>query len=246
MNSALDDLVRRLVAAHDGGEPVGAVPADLVPADLAAVYALQDRVIGQLGPVGGWKIMAGASGDPICAPIPLSRYFPDGAEIDASRHRLILVEVEVAVQLGADLMPGADVEAAVASLHPALEFIGNPFFDRDATARNLQLGDLQSNGAVVVGPILSRDMAEGLASLPATLDYDGQTVKSGEGGAGWADILAALSWLAPHAAERGLPLRAGQVIITGSRVLAPLTGARVIEGRFGTWGQVEAKCRFTA
>lgn len=246
MTSALDALARNLAGAHDGGDPVGPVSPELVPTDMAGVYALQDRIIEHLGPVGGWKIMAGGEGEPLCSPIPLNRYFPDGAELDAGRHRLIIAEVEVAVQLGADLAPGGSVEAAVASLHPVLEFIGNPFVDRDATARHLQLGDLQSNGAVVVGPPLDRAVTETLSTLPVGLDYDGQTVKSGEGGAGWADIVAALDWLAPHAAARGLPLRAGQVIITGARLLAPLTGARDIAGTLGQWGRVSARCRFTA
>lgn len=246
MTSALNALARSLAGAHDGGAPVGPVSADLVPADLAGVYALQDRIIEQLGPVGGWKVMAGGEGEPLCSPIPLNRYFPEGAELDANRHRLIITEVEVAVQLAADLSPGGSVEDAIASLHPVLEFIGNPFVDRDATERNLQLGDLQSNGAVVVGPALDRGVIDALGALPVGLDYDDQTVKSGEGGASWTEIVAALEWLAPHAAARGLPLRAGHIIITGARILAPVTGARTIVGTLGPWGQVSARCRFTA
>lgn len=246
MISTPEELVRRLAAAHDGGEPVGAVSPDLIPADLVGVYALQDRIMALLGPLGGWKILAGAEGEPLCSPIPLSRYLPDGADIDAGRHRLIIAEVEVAVQLGADLTPGSEVEAAIASLHPVLEFIGDPFADRSGAERNLQLGDLQSNGLVVVGPALDRSVIGALSTLPVGLDYDEQTVKAGEGGASWNDIVAALTWLASHAAGRGLPLRAGQIIITGARLLAPLTGARMIDGTLGEWSSVTAKCRFTA
>lgn len=244
MTSAHDDLARRLVAAHDGGALIGSVAPELVPASLAEVYALQDRVIAHAGPVGGWKIMAGGEGEPLCAPIPANRLHEDGAEIAVAHHRIFLAEVEFAVKLGADLAPGAPVETAIASVHPALELIANPFIDRDASARNLQLADLQSNGAVVVGPALDHAITDRLETLHVGLDLDGQTVKTIETGASWSAVIAALAWLAPHAAARGLPLRAGQVVITGARVLADLNGATAATGTLGATGRVSA--RFTA
>ena len=62
-------------------------------------------------------------------------------------------------------------------------------------------------------------------------------------GASWDDIVAALVWLAPHAEARGLPLKAGQTIITGARIAAPLGTPETVEGKFGDWGRVTA--RFT-
>jgi 2-keto-4-pentenoate hydratase len=243
MNSAQDDLARRLIAAHEGGEPVGTVAPELVPTSLEEVYALQDRVIAHAGEIGGWKIMAGGEGEPLCAPVPASRYYDEGAELDAGHHRLIIAEVEFAVKLGADLTPGVAVEQAIASLHPVLEFIANPFVDRDAMARNLLLGDLQSNGAIVVGPALDRSILDNLTTLKVGLDTDGSTVKTADTGASWTDVVAALGWLAQHAAARGLPLSAGQVIITGARVLAPLGGAAEIAGTLGAWGRVSARLK---
>ncbi|KRA96744.1 hypothetical protein ASD83_16850 [Devosia sp. Root685] len=247
MTDSQETLVKALVAAHDGGPLVGPVDAALVPADMAAVYAMQNSVIAGIGPVGGWKIMAGAQGDPICAPIPANRFFANGAALDAKTHRHFLAEVEVAVLLGADLYGAPnrfEVEAAIASVNPALEMIANPFTDRDATPRNLQLGDLQSNGAVVVGPALSNDIRATLAALPVSLLLDGKNAKDTATGASWDDIVAALVWLAPHAEARGFPLKAGQTVITGSRVLAPLAGADLVEGRLGDWGKVSARCTY--
>lgn len=245
MTQSLESLVEALIAAHDGGPLVGPVDAANVPADMPAVYAMQDRIIAGIGPVGGWKVMAGGEGDPICAPIPSNRFFPNGAVLEAKTHRFIIAEVEVAVLLGADLFgkPNRfEVEDAVASIHPVLEMVANPFVDRDATPRNVQLGDLQSNGAVVTGPAVSNDIKSALATLPVVLSYGGKAVKDATAGASWDDIVAALVWLAPHAEARGMPLKAGRTIITGARVVLPLGDAELIEGKLGEWGKVSARC----
>lgn len=240
----VDDLAEALIRAHDGGPLIATVPAHLVPPDMAAVHALQDLILGKIGPLGGWKVMAGGEGEPLCAPIPANRYFAEGEPLDAGRHRLILVELEVAVRLGRDLPAAASlpmVEAAIEAVLPALELIGNPFVDRDAMDFNTKLGDLQSNGAVVVGAPFATDLRANVGTLPAALTHDGELVKSGQGGADWSQILAAMQWLATHAAGRGLPLTKGQVIITGSRVLAPMGEARAILGQFGEHGMVQLR-----
>ena len=206
MIDTLDTLAAALVAAHDGGPLVDKVPEHLIPADMDEVYALQDRIIGHIGGVGGWKIAAGAEGEPLCAPIPANRYFPDGATLDATKHRFIIAEVEVAVRLRSDVEADADAEAVAAAIEgvlPVLELVGNPFAHRDATERRLQLGDLQSNGAVIVGPDMNDAIRADLASLPVGLSYDGVTAKENQSGASWEAIIAALMWLAPHAAKRG-------------------------------------------
>ncbi|MEQ8598600.1 MAG: hypothetical protein RLP98_01640 [Devosia sp.] len=238
---SIAELAAALIAAHDGGPLVDQVPERLLPTDLDAIYRLQDTVIAQIGPVGGWKVAAGLGDPPLCAPIPANRFLATADLIDGEKHRIFLAEIEVAVQLGEDLPSGATpeaVEAAIASLHPAIELIGNPFVDRDATPRNLQLGDLQSNGAVVVGKEMDRAMMEALDALPVALELDGKPAHAVDKGASWRDIVGAIAWLAGHAEQRGHGLRAGQVIITGARVLAPLNGATMIEGVLGDWGRV--------
>lgn len=247
MTASQETLVKALIAAHDGGPLVGPVDAADVPADMAAVYDMQNRIIAGIGPVGGWKIVAGGQGEPLCSPIPANRFFANGVELDAKTHRHFIAEVEVAVLLGSDLFgkPNKfEVEAAIASVNPVLEMVANPFTDRDATPRNLQLGDLQSNGAVVVGPAVSNDIRADLPTLAVSLVYDGSVAKDVATGASWDDIVAALVWLAPHAEARGFPLKAGQTIITGARVAAPLGTADLVEGKLGNWGKVSARCTY--
>ncbi|MCS6758844.1 MAG: hypothetical protein MO852_07270 [Candidatus Devosia euplotis] len=111
MLEKIDDLAAQLIAAHDGGALIANVPANLTPTDMAGVYGLQDLILDRLGPVGGWKVMAGGQGEPTCVPIPANRYFDNGARLKSSRHRFVLPEVEVAVRLGCDLPAGADASA---------------------------------------------------------------------------------------------------------------------------------------
>jgi 2-keto-4-pentenoate hydratase len=247
MTETIADFAARLIAAHDGGPLIDAVPPHLVPADAAGAYTLQNEIIGQIGPVGGWKILAGGQGEPTCSPIPANRYFANGASISSARHRFVLAEVEIAVKLGTDLGANADAaatEAAIASLHPVLEMVGSPFVDRDAIAANAKMGDLQSNGAVIVGPALDPAIKTELTTLPVRLLLDGAEAKAATAGASWAAIVEALRWLASHAAARGLPLRAGHVIITGARVVSPHVPATLIEGDMGKWGKVSASMTY--
>jgi 2-keto-4-pentenoate hydratase len=232
MSETIAAFAARLIAAHDGAPLIDTVPDHLVPADAAGAYALQDEIIGQIGTVGGWKILAGASALS-CSPIPANRF--------------VLAEVEIAVKLGADLGADADaaaVEAAIASLHPILEMVASPFVDRDAIAANAKMGDLQSNGCVIVGPALDPAIKTELTTLPVRLLLDGTEAKAATAGASWATIVEALRWLASHAAARGLPLSAGQVIITGARALAPHAPAALVVGDLGKWGKVSASMTY--
>ncbi len=240
MTQTLAALAAQLIAAHDGGALIETAPA-IAPEDRAGAYALQDEIVRQLGAVGGWKIAAHQSGERLCSLLPQNRYFGPETKLDGVKHRFFLAEVEVAVRLSADLAPGADrqaVEAAISGLHPALEMIANPFLDRPAMPPNLVLGDLQSNGAIVVGPAFDDGIRAELGTLNVALEFDGRPVHAVQDGATWEQIVDSLVWLAGHAAGRGQPLRSGQVIITGSRALLALDGAREISGRFGEWGVI--------
>lgn len=242
MYSSLDDLAQALIDAHEGGPLVNDVPAALVPQDNAGAFALQDAIISRLGAVGGWKVAAGSGPEPMCSPLPAKRYFSDGAQLDGVKHRFVLVEVEVAVTLGADLTASAspaDVEAAIASIHPALEFVGSPFPDRAAQSRNLLNGDLQSNGAVVLGPVVSLPH-DALATQATRLLLDDAVAHEVGKGASWDETIAAVVFLAAHADRRGLPLREGQVIITGARALFALAGQRRVDGVLSGVGRVSA------
>ena len=234
---SLEAVATALVEARRTAKPIGAIPAAWVPQTLADAYRLQDAVMRREGVAGGWKVLAGAAGEPMCSPIPKSRYHADAATLDQAGLMIFLSEVEVAVKLGQTLAPkGTDytpqeAAAAIVSVHAALEMCASSFAPEADAPHLLKMGDLQSNAAVIVGAPLLASTELDYTSLDIDLLYDGKSVAQTAEGASWQEITQAIAWLANHAISRGLTLNAGDVIITGARLKHPATSALAVEAR---------------
>jgi 2-keto-4-pentenoate hydratase len=242
-------VARRLAAAHKGAP---AVPhADALPPDRATALAIQDATLVGLGAVGGWKVGAkGPVAEPGCAPLPASGIKPSGAALLGPPWNMRGIEVEVAVRLGKDLAPtsgepdAATVRAAIDVVMPAIEVVETRLADWRDSAPLAQLADLQSHGALILGEPSGMSLDDlDLRKVQAYLAFDGQPVASTYGANPAADIWRLLGWLAWHCVQRGQPLRAGQVVTTGSctgmlfapegaHVQAQLDGIGRVELRF--------------
>lgn len=245
MNAPLFDpqlAARRLVQARNG---TPASSGETTPPDRAAAFAVQDATLAQLGPIGGWKVGAkSADAEPACAPLPAGGLVGGGARLTGAAWRMRGIEVELAVRLGRDLAPGEDIAAAIDAVLPAIEVVETRLADWRDSSPLAQLADLQTHGALVLGePSSLRPRDADLRTLGAYLAFDGQPVASTRGANPAADVWRLLQWLALHCAERGLPLKAGQVITTGSctgmlfapegaHILAELSGLGCVELRF--------------
>lgn len=240
---------QRLLAVHEGA--VAAPHTSVVPPDRAAAFAVQDATLAGLGAIGGWKV--GAKGhlqEPGCAPLPAKGVLPSGTALLGPAWRMRGIEVEVAVRLGKDLIPtsgepdAATVRDAVDAVLPVIEVVETRLADWRDSAPLAQLADLQSHGALIVGePSGIRIEDLDLRTVQAYLAFDGQPVASTRGANPAADIWWLVGWLAWHCAQRGQPLRAGQIITTGSctgllfapegaHVQAHLDGVGRVELRF--------------
>lgn len=247
MNDALDPrpIADALARAWQGADRLS---NDQVPvADTAQAYAVQTLVAARLGPVGGWKVGAASDqGEPNCAPLPASVVVPQGTPLAVPARSLRGMELEVAVRLGADLMPGDAlptpdaIAAAIDCVMPAIEIVDTRLAEGRGAPVPAKLADLQSHGALVLGAPVKADLrAIDLRSLRAQLWFDGERVADTTGGHVAPDVMRLIAWLARHAQARGLPLRAGQVITTGTctgLLMAP-AGARV-EGEVAGLGRV--------
>lgn len=243
MNTAIDPAIaaHRLVQARQGPLIASRV---ITPADLAGTLATQEATLALLGPAGGWKVGAKApDADPAGAPLPSRGIVASGASFSGNDARLRGIEVELAVRLGRDLGPGDDVVNAIEAVLPAIELVETRLADwRDAPPLARQ-ADLQLHGALVLGePAALRPADADLRGLTACLAFDGHVVASTRGANPASDLWRLLAWLARHAHERGRPLKAGQVITTGSctgmlfapegaHVQAELTGLGRVELR---------------
>ncbi|AEG92264.1 2-keto-4-pentenoate hydratase [Ramlibacter tataouinensis] len=213
---------RALAEARRGG---GKVPHASIPAAQATdAYAIQDATLRVLGPHGGWKVgAASAQAMPNCAPLPSSGLLPGGATLARPGAALRGIELEVAVRLGRDLLPdgrvlpAAEIVAAVDALLPAIEVVDTRLAEGRQSPPPVQLADLQSHDVLVTGAASALKPARlDLASLRCRLWFDGSPAADTVGGHPTRDIWSLLAWLAVHCEARGLPLRAGQVVTTGS------------------------------
>ena len=229
---------RWLIAQHTGRLAFRGFPPAKAPSSLAEAYAAQDAFVRlksrQCGQPVGWKI---ALSNPIMqrlvgldAPIAgrlLGRQVVGGpARARASAYGRLLIEFEIAVELGADL-PVADgacsreqAGAAVAAVRPAFELAD----DRQADYAQLgahaleMVADNAWNEGAVLGQRREDWRSLDLGEIAGRVSCDDIAMGSGHGRDLMGHPLDALAWLATSAAARGQPLRKGDFAILGSLV----------------------------
>ncbi|MFI6406023.1 2-keto-4-pentenoate hydratase [Streptomyces sp. NPDC050548] len=151
---------------------------------------------------------------------------PDGGEVPVGRLLQPKVEAEVALVLGRDLPERectiVDVLRAVDFALPALEIVDSRVRNWDISLVDT-VADNASCGLYVLGgtpvPLTTVD----LRAVTMAMSRDGETVSEGTGADCLGSPLTAAVWLASALAERGDPLRAGDLVLTGA--LGPMTPA---------------------
>ena len=191
-----------------------------LPADVEAACAVQEATAAALGGIAGWKVGAASpTAQPSCAPLPRGALLPMGSQLPGP---LRGIEVEVALRLGRDLEADVppdprELQQAVDQVLPAIEVVETRLDGWRDAAPLAQMADLQSHGALVLGRPAAIAPAEvDLRRLLAYLAFDGQPVASARGAHAAGDCWRLLGWLVVHCTRRGHPLRAGQVVTTGS------------------------------
>lgn len=208
---------RALLQVWGGGPRPAGLPVS--PPDTAAAYAVQRAVVRDLGG-GAWKMALLAGQDRHAAALPGRLVATSGSRLAALPHDAC-IEVETALILGADLHPGAgpaEALAAIGEVRLCFEMVASRFADRRAVHPLEAMADAFSSGGIVLGDALDnwRDALAGLLGIRLWLDD--QPVQAPETLQGLDDALSFLSWLAGHAAGQDMPLRKGDVIITGARI----------------------------
>ena len=152
----------------------------------------------------------------------------DGAPVPNDRLLQPRVEAEVAFVLNRDLSDRpvitSDVLLATEFVVAAIEIVDSRINDWDISIVDT-VGDNASSGLFVLGasPRALTDLGD-LRGCDMTLTCDDEVVSSGTGAACLGHPVNAVVWLANAVAERGDPLRAGEVILSGS--LGPLVTVR--------------------
>ena len=253
MTTATDPLVDRILTArttHVAGPP----PGDGLT--VSAAYDLQDRVrhalVGRGERVVGWK--AGFTSRatqqmfntdaPVCGFLLGSGVYASGAEVPVSRFVGLAVEAEVALVMGRSLAgPGVTPPQALLAVEgavPALELVDFRYAGKLTAVDAIADGVLAS--AIVLGAPLTNVVHIDLTLEGLVYEMNGAMVATNTAAEVLGNPINSLAWIANHLGARGLALRAGDVVMTGSvsLVLRPKAGDAV-SARFTRLGVVSAR-----
>lgn len=220
------------------------LPESCRPTDLESACAIQLALATELDQnIIGWKCGLPSAERYILAPLfELQQQSPCRVWSHAEAAR---VEPELALVLNRDLSARtqayspAEIDAAIGSTHLALELIGSRYQPQLALTFAENLADCLVNQGLYLGPKLSDSAATAQAELALTLSYGNQQQQlAGQHPAGHAR--APLYWLVNHLSQRGLGLKAGQIVITGSYAgVLELPLNQRVQIEFADLGQIE-------
>lgn len=148
---------------------------------------------------------------------PVSLWAKATAEGDRAR-----IEPELAFFFGQDLparaepYTPAEVDAAIARTHMALELINSRYADPASCDFPEMLADGLVNQGLFIGPQVDSDSARGASSFTIRLTCANGEVIERQGQHPNAHPRAPLYWLAEFLRSRGQGIVAGQAVITGS------------------------------
>jgi 2-keto-4-pentenoate hydratase len=228
--SRIDRAAALLVGARRNGTLPDGLPADATPASVEEAHAIQDAITAGLGkPVGAFKAMAPAHGEPTRGVIYADTIHASPARIPAAEVPQCGVEGEVAFAFCRDLPPRAapysrDEVAAAVDACAAIELVSSRYRNSDAASNLQKLADSISNGGFVhAAPAADWRNLE-LGKLKVTLTVNGTPVLEQVGGHATGDPLGIAVVLANMMREQG-GVRAGQFVTcgtyTGLRYLKP-------------------------
>lgn len=253
----VNDWAWRLYQAERAREPIDPLTETLdVSVDQA--YAIQEAIVAlKLG--AGQRIVGKKIGltsaamqammqvhQPDFGHLMDTMEYVDGAILPLSMFIQPRLEAEIAFVLATDLVgPGVtawEVLEATAYVQPALEIV-----DSRINAWRIKLGDTiadnASSGAYVLGGPRSPARAQDLGRLGMVLTTDGEVLQTSAGAAALGHPARSVAWLANQFSTRGVPLKAGEVVLSGALGAAVDIRPNVAyQARFGGLGAVS--CQF--
>ena len=221
-----------LLAAHQANlrfEPLGPPQA---PATIADAYDIQERYVALLrdahGGDAGYKVgltsaaMQAFCGidHPIAGVVLAKRVHQSGATVRRSDFGRLGLEFEIAVRIASDV-PVTDIPYSADMIGPHIGGVGAAIElvdDRSADYANLDVLTLVADNSWNGGIVLSEFATTwpDLESVLGRATKDRAAIGEGHG----RDILGhpfnSVAWLATQLASRGVGLKAGQVVMTGS------------------------------
>ena len=241
------NIANWLVHQHANQTPVSALPKDMALSNARQAVAVQNEFVRlkaqQCGDVVGWKIalattamqkMVGLDA-PIAGRLHRKQVLHAPADVSAKGYGRLLVEFEIAIQIGSNLLPsgtrhtGQSVAGAVKAVTCAFEVADDRHADYSKLAgQGLQLlaDNAWNEGAVLGEWVPFSQVWPHVSSTPRADDAMGELkgeafINGVSVGLGYAhDLMGhplhAIAWLANEANDRGTYLKAGDIAMLGS------------------------------
>lgn len=230
MSGAFETAARRLRDAY-AGEVVAPLRDVLAPTDADGAYAVQTintrfweaqgrRIVGRKAGLTAKAVQAQLGVDqPDFGVLFEDMRIADGGRLDPARAIQPKAEAEIAFILGADLPDPettvAQVAAAVASVHAAIEIVDSRIADWKITFADT-VADNGSSAFFVLSDAGKAPAGLDLEGAAMAMTVNGAVVSTGVGAAALGNPLNAAAWLARTLAARREPLKVGDVLLAGA------------------------------
>ncbi|MGA8902395.1 2-keto-4-pentenoate hydratase [Bradyrhizobium sp.] len=219
-----------LLAEHQAGRRFATFGPPAAPTSISDAYDIQDRYVALLrrrdGEPAGYKVgLTSATmqafcriDHPIAGVVLASRVHRSGASIRRSDYGRLGLEFEIAVRIKSDISAtahtAATIEPHIDGVGAAIELVDDRAADYTSLDVRSLVADNSWNGGIVLSDF--KPSWPDLVPLLGRATQDGDLIGEGYG----RDILGhpfnSVAWLATQLATRGLTLKAGQVVMTGS------------------------------
>ncbi len=255
-SSSIRQAADRIIKAYQTSTPDAPVREFIDDGDIDGAYAVQEHVT-------DWRLDEGARlvgrkigltsvvvqkqlgvDQPDYGMLFDDMAIPDGEEIPTSRVMQPRVEAEVAYVMEKDLKfdrpTNTEVISAIAYAVPAIEVVGSRVSNWDITILDT-VADNASSGLFVLGnDKVKVDGFDG-RMCGMVVENRGDPVSVGAGAACLGHPINAVRWLAEVMAQRGRPLSAGDIVMSGALgPMVPVTAGEVYEARISGLGSVRA------
>lgn len=226
---SIERVARQLSDAAARFQPIDGL--DPAPSDLAAGYRIQAAGHALHGEaLSAWKAGCTSSAaqhflkitTPVSGRYRATQILESPASVSMAQFATpprLEVEVGFCLLVDIDAAPDDPMELAEAvDAFAAIEVVAGRLASFPLLAAPDLVADNVVGGRMIVGPSLDLDTSaiRALDAMAVSLDIDGAEVASGTGADALGHPLHVLAWLAGHAAGFDTPLRAGDLVITGT------------------------------
>ncbi len=258
------EVVGRIVAGRDAQRGIEPPFGKGTEVDSVTAYRIQkvlnEHLAKRLGPRSGFKVGYASKAsqehngmsEPAYGALFARQEVADGGEVRADDFLHFHIETEIAFVLKSAITEPVrtrkQVAAHVASVHPSLDIPDNRFAGAQGTPAPV---DLIASGVGAHRYVLGPGTAPGdieLDELVLTLSLNGDEKYRGPAKSLMGSPWTVLIWLANKRLEQGLPLQAGEVVLTGAVDGAHAAQGAAAAGTYvGDCGALgEARCVVTA